>query len=109
MSSYIYTITLIKGLKTEDRENEWKFAYKELKPVGYFFTRAKAIENLENNYQNMSEDGFYELAVIEQYDEGLYTYDMSPQWYKWDKTDQKYYSIDDPVRHVSNWVFGSHR
>lgn len=49
--------------------------------VGYFLDKSFAEETVLNNYGDIYEHGHYNLAVIEEVPEGLYQYDIEPDWY----------------------------
>lgn len=66
--------------------------------VGYFFSFEEAEEAVLNNWGDLYEDGYYEYAVIEGLEDGLYSVDLHPQFYKWegDKETGGYKKIERP-------------
>lgn len=64
--------------------------FNEFRCIGYFKDLSNAKRILEYNVHDVYECGYYPYAVIEFIPEGIYRYDLEPQWYKWDKIDNKY-------------------
>ena len=63
--------------------------------VGYFETLADAKKAIEKNSCDLSEEGYYKYAVIEDVLPGIYMSILSnPIFYEWDG--EKYVKIDRP-------------
>lgn len=62
--------------------------------VGYVSALEEAIDIVENNRCDLWEAGYYPYAVIENIAEGLYQYDQSPLWFK--------YNIEKEIYEKSN-------
>lgn len=66
------------------------------KTVGYFsdFNIIKKI--LETNSYDLYEYGYYNFAVVENVPEGIYKYDMEPNWFKYDKKQEGFFECPAP-------------
>lgn len=72
--------------------------------VGYYANEQDAIDAVIHNACDLNEAGYYPYAVIENVEEGLYQYDQSPIWYKYNETTDKYEKTDRPDFIPSNHV-----
>lgn len=87
MKGLIFTITTLKiesGLISRSRT------------VGYTMTFSAAEKIVNKNSGDIYEDGYYNYAVIEAVEEGIYQYDENPKWFKWDKTKMGFYECERP-------------
>jgi hypothetical protein len=76
--------------------------------VGYYTTFEKAEEAVIDNACDINET-CYDYCVIENISEGLYQYDQSPTWYKWNDLDEVYEKIDyvpEPFKHTVGFGIG---
>lgn len=71
--------------------------------VGYYSTFEKAEEVVLDNACDIWET-CYGYAIIENIDEGLYQYDQSPVWYKWDDINEKYIKIKNVPEQYKNII-----
>ena len=102
--NYIYTVTLIKNLQTENLVKGWRYTFEEKRVAGFFTSLDKALQLIEDNFKDISKSGTYQHVVLEKYEEGLWSFDTEPKWYKWSSYGN-YTSIEDPVRHILRWAF----
>jgi len=74
--------------------------------VGWFDSYENAMECVENNCCDIAEDGWYQYAVIEPVDRGIYgTANTDPvYWFEW--IDDKWIKIDCPSQHSRTFGFG---
>lgn len=72
--------------------------------VGYFSNLDDATDVVIHNACDLNEAGYYPYAVIENVGEGLYRYDQSPIWYKYNETTNEYEKADRPNFIPSNHV-----
>lgn len=63
--------------------------------VGYFETLEQAEEIISKNICDIFEY-FYDYAVIENIPTGIYKYDCSPKWYKWNLEKNCYEKTEKP-------------
>lgn len=97
MIKKIYTITTL-NLDDPSKSKLVAFPYtiKRKRCIGWYSKLKDAKETLENNWTSLDECGYYTLAVIEAFGEGLYggtkTYDEI--WYK--LKNNKWIEIDKP-------------
>ncbi len=70
--------------------------------VGFFTNLYEALDIIENNIFDLSEDGYYEYSVIMKINEGLYQTAHEEYWYRWDC--DKYVECDRPEE-VSSFTF----
>ncbi len=70
--------------------------------VGFYIDLHKAIDVVENNLFDLSEDGYYEYSAIMKISEGLYQTAQEEYWYHWDY--DKYVECDRPEE-VSSFTF----
>lgn len=64
--------------------------------VGYVSKLEEAVDIVENNVCDLWEAGYYPYAVIENIKEGIYQYDQSPLWFKYDEYEEGYIKSDRP-------------
>lgn len=70
--------------------------------VGYVASLDKAKEILENNECDICET-CYNYATIENIPEGIYQYDTSPIWFKFNELEEKYIECNKPEE-SKNWT-----
>lgn len=70
--------------------------------VGYVASLDKAKEILENNECDICET-CYNYATIENIPEGIYQYDTSPIWFKFNELEEKYEECNKPEE-SKNWA-----
>ena len=95
----IYAITCFSKL---EEENGWpKFGAMAF--MGWFSDRKKAISAVKVNACDINET-IYNYAVIEEIEEGLYAYPRKRWLFKYSKTDDRYYGIEEPsfLKHIAN-------
>lgn len=73
--------------------------------VGYVSDLDLAKEIIENNEYDLNET-IYNYALIENIPEGIYQYDMSPLWFKFNELDEKYKPCEIPECCKNNVGFG---
>lgn len=66
--------------------------------IGIFKDKDEALKRILNNQLDMSENGYYKYVVLFPINEGLYSVSNpeNEKWYKWDKENKKYITIDRP-------------
>jgi hypothetical protein len=76
--------------------------------VGWFKTEEEAKEIVENNCGDIYECGYYQYAVVEEYESGLYIMSYEKQWYRWNKEQEKYEPIRKPSKfnRICNYAIG---
>lgn len=79
--------------------------HQNIRVVGYFSKYEDALEVVFKNYGDIYEAGYYPYALIENVPEGLYKYDMTPQWFKWN-IDYGYQPCDTPEEYKNMVGFG---
>lgn len=62
--------------------------------AGFFSYLERAVDVVENNVFDLSEDGYYEYTVILQLNEGLYQPSTEEHWYHWEI--DKYIECEKP-------------
>lgn len=72
--------------------------------VGYYANEQDAIDAVIHNSCDLNEAGYYPYAVIENVGEGLYRYDQSPIWFKYNREKDEYVKSDRPNFIPSNYV-----
>lgn len=78
----------------------------DMRCVGYYSTFEKAEEAVLDNACDIWET-CYDYCVIEDVEEGLYQYDQSPAWYKWDDLNEEYKRIEEvPEEYKKQIGFG---
>ena len=73
--------------------------------VGYVSDLNLAKEIIKNNEYDLNET-IYNYALIENIPEGIYQYDMSPLWFKFNELNEKYESCEIPECCKNNVGFG---
>lgn len=75
--------------------------------IGWFSSKEKAIDILEHNTGNIWE-GYYDYAILEKVDEGLYPHSDRPELYKYSKEMNKYCRIELPksFERFTNFTIG---
>lgn len=63
--------------------------------VGWFANLDEATKTVENNIGDLHEY-YYKYAMITTVPEGLYRFDLSPQFYEYDMSKKKYVRIQTP-------------
>lgn len=66
--------------------------------VGFYNSFEKAEKAVENNYGDIYECGYYNYAVIENIEEGLYQYDFKGKWYRWNEDNDAFERCERPNR-----------
>ena len=69
----IYTVTTIPAT----------FPQRPTRCIGWFSERSLAIEAIKNNYGDMNEDGHYRYALVEEVEDGIYTFPREEVWFEW--------------------------
>lgn len=72
--------------------------------VGYYANEQDAIDAVTYNACDLNEAGYYPYAIIENVEEGLYQYDQSPIWFKYNEDTEEYEKSDRPDFIPSNYV-----
>lgn len=74
---------------------------------GFFENKEDAVDVLHRNATDMHE-GYYDYAVIEEYEEGLCPWAENYQWFKYDESRDGYFEIDEPdcVKNICNFAIG---
>lgn len=72
--------------------------------VGYYANEQDAIDAVTCNACDLNEAGYYPYAIIENVKEGLYQYDQSPIWFKYNEDTEEYEKSDRPDFIPSNYV-----
>ena len=86
----IYTVTTIPAT----------FPQRPTRCIGWFPDRDLAVEAIRDNYGDMNEDGHYRYALVEEVEEGIYTFPREEIWFKWEeivginRPESKYFLID---------------
>ena len=73
--------------------------------VGYFDTYEKAEMIVKDNTMDIFES-CYEHAVIEKIPTGLYQFDTSPKWFKWNFEEERYEECETPefAKSIVGWA-----
>jgi hypothetical protein len=76
--------------------------------VGYAKTFEEADEWVRSNVCDISEEGYYRFAVIEPTSPGIYTFQRTEFWYKWNGEKEQYEPCGKPERfkQVVSWGLG---
>ena len=92
----IWAITTIKILSEDDKKHYHYESY-HIRTVGIFETKERAIRIIEGNYGALEEAGYYQYAVIEELEYGLYPHCNHKETliYKFDRDMPPYEEIDD--------------
>ena len=78
----VYFIATYRDLKSDPLG--WLDDGGSRRVVGFYFSFEEAETAVLNNWGDIYEDGYYKYAVIEGHEEGLYSIDLHPQFYKWE-------------------------
>jgi len=100
----MWFVTVIE--KMEERYSDFADTG-ETRCWGFFSDKGKAAQSLHENWFDMHEN-FYDYAVIEEYEEGLFNDTGKRQWFKWDEERQGYFEIEEPngVKHTVCFAIG---
>ena len=63
---------------------------------GYYFTVEQCFRCIENNIGDIFEDGYYNFAVIESIEPGLYQEGRDIQWFEYDKQNRVITTVSKP-------------
>ena len=101
----IYTITTMGKLK-EDK-NGWP-DYGASRVVGFYSLKEDAVKCVEGNYGDIWET-YYDYALIEKMEEGLYGVTNDRQFFQYDKSSGRYKKIKEPefMAHFAGISIGS--
>lgn len=79
----------------------------EQRTWGFFENKEDAIDVLHRNVTDMHE-GYYDYAVIEEYEEGIGCSTGNRQWFKYDNNRDGYFEIDEPycVKNICDFAIG---
>jgi hypothetical protein len=76
---------------------------------GWYSDLKVAMEHVQSNVCDFSEEGFYSYAVIEEIPEGIEPiYNTDEKWFKFDPKKEKYIVCSKPEfsNHILNWSIG---
>ena len=91
----IYTITTIRS-----------FLAGGCRAVGYAHTMADANNWVVENACDINECGYYPYAVIEEVEEGIYSFPRIEHWYEYNKDNGTYMPCEKPDRYKSTVCWG---
>lgn len=106
---HVYVITTIKIPNKWLKENKMKFlAPTERRADGFFFNEEDSIKCIIENGENVSEGGYYNVAIIEETLHGLYPYIENEMWFKWNYKKSAYIMIKKPnvFKNIVNFGIG---
>lgn len=87
---HIYTVVTMTSVDPNDRDHCKA-------TVGFFYSKAEAVDAILRNACDIYEDGCYPYALIEELHPGLYPIPpVSELWFHWDPLVQGYHPIDRP-------------
>jgi hypothetical protein len=92
----IFTVTTVRHLT----------AVGGIRAVGFFHTFEEASECVAENAGDISEEGYYRFAVIEEVQPGIYVYPRNESWWAWDKEKEKYFPCEKPQQFKQVAGFG---
>ena len=52
---------------------------------GIFLKKEVALDCVQRNYGDLNEGGYYEYAVVVEFEEGIYPFGNEIQWFTWDR------------------------
>ena len=92
----VYFIATANDIKKD--ELGWLDWGKSHRVVGFYTDLETAKQAVEKNCCDLYENGYYKYAIIEEREDGLYSYCENPLFYKWEGTikDGGYKPIDRP-------------
>ena len=68
--------------------------------AGIYPTREDAVESVKDNVCDINEAGYYPIALVEQVESiGMHPIAPKRQFYKYNREDDKYYEIEDPIEY----------
>ena len=91
----IYTITTIRS-----------FLAGGCRGVGYAHTMEDANNWVVQNAFDINECGYYPYAVIEEVEEGIYSFPRIEHWYEYNKESDTYMPCEKPERYRSTVCWG---
>lgn len=94
---YIYTVTTI-------REPNKKDPIGRPRTVGWYDNHDAAHEALFENYNDISEEGYYKYGLIEKVSYGVYSFPYEETWYEWNYKTEKYDPRDEKPECFKNIV-----
>ena len=99
MSNKIYTICCFSELC---EEKGWPL-FGTVAFMGWYEDKETAIEAVKENARDINET-VYDYAVVEEIEEGLYSCPRRRWLFKYNRTDDRYYGIEEPpfLKHVAN-------
>lgn len=109
MNDAIYTITTIENPTERTNIKGGTYMSRGSRTVGYMFNFGDAHHLLTNNACDLNEAGFYPLAVIECFGEGIYPCtheEYEATWYEWNKEQELYQQIECPEEYTNIIGFG---
>lgn len=93
----IYVVTTMKIATRWLKEDSMKFtAPHSQRTVAFFFHREDAVRCVTENWGDIYECGYYNIAIIEETWQGLYPHIESETWFEWDKKKKGYIEINKP-------------
>jgi hypothetical protein len=97
--AYEQTIFLVTTLQFADPA-------RNMRCVGFYYDHEEADDLVVNNRMDISEDGYYRFAVIEQKSEGIYCTPYNEWWYKYNRKTDKYERCEKPEKLHNIICFG---
>ncbi len=70
--------------------------------VGFFFDLQTAIDEVENNSMDISEEGYYSYCVIEEVNPGIYFFPRNEFWFKWNPETEMYDKLSEKPKRYNN-------
>jgi hypothetical protein len=83
----IYTVTTVRSPKLikQGGLDRIDWGHYRKRTVGWFSNTQRAIDAVLENAMDIAEEGYYDLVVIEESEEGIYMHPTEDEewWYKW--------------------------
>jgi hypothetical protein len=94
------TIFVVAVIKTELTDGPATYSLKEdrIRTVAWTVDVSDAIRIVSDDIGQISDAGYYNLALVEELAEGVYNMAINQWWFQWNDKDEKYYQINKPER-----------
>lgn len=94
----IYTIVVIRT-DNPDRDESFSVGEDQIRTIAWVSEFGDANRIVFENIGDLSEQGYYKLAVIEEIYEGIYPTAARQWWFMWNRDLEKYIPINRPQQY----------
>lgn len=97
-------IYVIKLFRIKDENSMKNFDYTS-ESVGYYEHKEAAIESVETNLLDLSDDGYFNFSCVMAFEEGVYSIQEEEKWFKWNREKKQYEACEGRPKEFEGFAF----